>query len=232
LNYLQKLKYRIIESSFKKNTPKETFTKIYNSNFWRSKSSVSGPGSEDSQTNSIIEALRLLIYKYKIKSILDLPCGDFIWMKNIDLGSINYLGADIVDRLIQENLKNHTNEPNISFSVLDLITDNLPKSDLILNRDCLVHFSYKDIYSSIKNIKASDSTYLLTTTFPNHTRNTDIITGKWRPLNLQIKPFNFPEPIVIITENCTEENDKYRDKSLSLWKTIDIKLPIKNYEKI
>ena len=45
----------------------------------------------------------------------------------------------------------------------------------------------------------------------------DIVTGDWRPLNLQDKPFNFPSPILIINENCTEDGGEYSDKSMALW---------------
>lgn len=37
-----------------------------------------------------------MLKKYSIKSILDIPCGDFSWMKKIELDGIEYIGADIV----------------------------------------------------------------------------------------------------------------------------------------
>ena len=45
-----------------------------------------------------------MLYKYQIKSILDIPCGDFYWMKGLDLKNINYVGADIVAPLIKKNI--------------------------------------------------------------------------------------------------------------------------------
>jgi hypothetical protein len=88
---------------------------------------------------------------------------------------------------------------------------------MIIVRDCLVHLSYEDINSAIKNIKSSGSKYLLTTTFTNYHLNHDIVTGDWRPLNLQEKPFNFSSPILVINENCTEGNGEYKDKSMAMW---------------
>ena len=35
--------------------------------------------------------------------MLDIPCGDFYWMKEVDLKDIEYIGADIVDELIKKN---------------------------------------------------------------------------------------------------------------------------------
>lgn len=97
-------------------------------------------------------------------------------------------------------------------------------------RDCLVHLSLENIYNSIKNIKASGSKYLMTTTFPEHPVNFDIQTGDWRPLNLQIKPFNFPKPLILINENCTELNGRFRDKSMALWEIDKIELPSTPYK--
>ena len=77
--------------------------------------------------------------------------------------------------------------------------------------------------AALKNFKKSKSTYLLTTSFIKHTANTDIVTGEWQPLNLQLAPFHFPMPIKVINEHCTEEGNKYQDKSLCLWKLEDIK---------
>jgi hypothetical protein len=93
---------------------------------------------------------------------------------------------------------------------------------LIFVRDCFVHLSYKDIDSAIKNIKSSASKYLLTTTFTNHHLNVDILTGEWRPLNLQVQPFNFSTPILVINENCTEGNGEFIDKSMALWEICKI----------
>jgi hypothetical protein len=80
-----------------------------------------------------------------------------------------------------------------------------------------VHFSFYDINKAIENIKRSEIKYLLTTTFPACDQNIDIVTGDWRIVNLEKAPFNFPTPIKMINENCTEGNGTYADKSLGLW---------------
>ena len=205
-------------SKFHNKNASEVFTEIYNSNYWKSSESVSGTGSEIKQTESLINDLNKLLTEMNIASVLDLPCGDFKWMQKVDFSNIDYVGADIVEELIKSNIAQNKERKNIIFKVLNLITDPLPKSDIIIVRDCLVHLAYKDINSAIKNIKSSGCKYLLTTTFTNHYQNQDIVTGDWRPLNLQEKPFNFPSPILVINENCTEGNNgEYKDKSMALW---------------
>lgn len=210
-------------AKFRTMSTKEVFTEVYNSKHWRSSESISGAGSEMKQTQSLISDLNQLLKDLNIGSVLDIPCGDFNWMQRVDLSKIDYIGADIVDELIHRNIRRYSERENLTFKVLNLITDPLPKSDLIIVRDCLVHFSYIDMMNALQNIKLSGSKYLLTTTFTNHHLNQDIVTGDWRPLNLQEKPFHFPAPIVIINENCTEENGAYRDKSMALWEVSKLK---------
>lgn len=206
-----------ISSKFRNKSTNEVFTEIYSSNHWKSSESVSGTGSVIRQTETLINELNKLLTEMNIASVLDLPCGDFKWMQKVYLSKIDYVGADIVEELIKSNIRQFKEKENLKFKVLNLITDPLPKCDMIIVRDCLVHLSYKDINSAIKNIKSSGSKYLLTTTFTNYHQNHDIVTGDWRPLNLQEKPFSFSSPILVINENCTEGNGQYKDKSMALW---------------
>lgn len=212
-------KYRGIKYSKKLSNmnTQDIFTEIYNNNYWQSNESASGPGSSLSQTESLIKDFENLLNEMKIKSVLDIPCGDFKWMQKVNISKIDYIGADIVEELIKKNIEKYKSK-NINFRVLNLITDPLPKSDLIIVRDCLVHFSNADIYNAMRNIKLSGCKYILTTTFTNYNLNHDIVTGDWRRINLQENPFNFPKPILIINENCTEGDGEYKDKSMALWK--------------
>jgi len=197
------------------------FTKIYKSNSWKGVNSISGPGSDNTQTEHITKVLPELFCDLGIKSLLDIPCGDFNWMRNVDLSSIHYIGGDIVEEIIAKNKEQFQNK-DLQFEKLNLLIDNLPKVDMIMCRDCLVHFSYKDIFVALKNICNSESTYFLSTIFTNQKSNHNIVTGEWRPLNLTLPPFNLPLPLNCINEKCTEGNGLYSDKSLGLWKISDI----------
>lgn len=218
-NWLQHL-YRSLTLQTK--NAEEIFTDIYTKNHWKGEESISGQGSDLSQTHTLIAELPKLFEEYSVSSLLDIPCGDFHWMKKIDLTSIEYIGGDIVEPIIQKNTKQFETE-NIRFQHLNLLEDTLPQVDMILVRDCLVHFSFEDINRALENIIASKSTYLLTTTFPEHTKNTNIHTGEWRTLNMQSAPLYFPAPLTFLNERCTEGNGQYTDKSLGLWKIKDIR---------
>ena len=63
----------------------KVFDKIYEKNTWGSEESRSGPGSTEKQTRRIREALPTILNNFGIKSMLDLPCGDWNWMKDVDL---------------------------------------------------------------------------------------------------------------------------------------------------
>lgn len=195
----------------------EVFSKIYKEKFWVYGESVSGTGSDTNQTNVIIPELEKLFQEFEVKSILDAPCGDFNWMNQVNLEGIRYLGIDIVEDLMNLNKTKYKNNTGIAFKTGNIIIDELPKMDLILCRDCLIHFSFEDIQKSLKNFKSSGANYLLTTSFFDRNSNTEIPTGYWRPLNLQKPPFNFPPPIKIINEKCMEGGGKHKDKMLLAW---------------
>ena len=202
------------------------FTKIYNANIWGSAESISGTGSELIQTKTLIKELGKLLNDLEVKKVLDIPCGDLLWMQQVDLSKVEYVGADIVKKLIKKNQVQYRENRHFRFEVLNLIRDPLPPSDIIINRDCLVHLSFADMFAALKNIKSSGCKYLLSTTFPEHPVNVDIITGSWRTINLQEQPFNFPPPVFVINENCTEGDGAYKDKSMALWEISKIPVPL------
>jgi hypothetical protein len=199
-------------------SPRHAFTAIVRANKWGDQESLSGPGSNLFQTKAIRKQLPHLLQELDIRAMLDIPCGDYFWMKLVEM-DCRYIGADIVDELVRENQNRYGNEKR-EFINLDILQDSLPLVDMIFCRDCFVHFSYEHMFRAFRNLKRTRSTYLLTTTFIETERNENIPTGAWRPINLQRPPFNFPIPLRLISEECPI--DDYRDKSLGLWRVDDI----------
>lgn len=195
---------------------KEVFEDIYKSNTWGDKESASGTGSSLKATDHLRVELPALLKKYNIRSMLDLPSGDFNWMQSIDLKNIQYTGADIVPEIVERNKKFEAEQRK--FVQLNLISDPLPSCDLILVRDCLVHLPFAQAQEAVENIKKSNIQYLLATHFPD-VQNKDIQMGQWRPLNLCAEPFSFPAPLEILSENLP---GKYKSKSLALWRVKDL----------
>lgn len=210
-----------------RNYNQQVFTKIYQNDLFNARSgndknvSKSGSGSDREQTKEIIKNLPILFEKYQIKSVLDVPCGDFYWMQKVNLEDVNYIGGDIVAGVVESNNTRFSSD-TISFREIDIINDTLPKVDLILCRDLLVHLKNKQITAALKNIKKSGAKYLLTTSFKNTTNNQDNgIIGFWRTINLELTPFNMTNPIDEIFENCTEGEGKFNDKYLLLYQIND-----------
>jgi hypothetical protein len=197
------------------------FTEIHAGNSWGGRESVSGPGSDPEQTAVIVRELPAMLRRHAVRSMLDVPCGDFHWMRQVDLSGIDYTGADIVKSLVETNNSRFGSE-SVRFVHLDLIAGPVPRVDLVFCRDCLVHLSNADVARCLANIARSGATYLLTSVFPEATQNRDIATGHWRALNLNLPPFSFPAPLELVNERCTEGNGAFKDKSLALWRIADL----------
>ena len=207
-----------------KNKIVEHFTNIYHTNYWHGIDSRSGTGSDLITTASLRPHLVTLLNSLEIDSMIDAPCGDFFWMKEIiDQFELRaYLGVDIVEEMV-EALRKEYEKPDLapqrSFKTLNIVDDILPKADLIFSRDGLVHFSYDTVRQILKNFVDSGAEYVLMTTFLSDTRPYfDILDGQWRAINFQLKPFNFPEPERIIIEGCLEDHYRWTDKALGLWR--------------
>jgi SAM-dependent methyltransferase len=199
---------------FAAQTMKRTFTRKFEKHVSLQMDALSGPGSDLAQTRAIRERLPTLLLELGVRTMLDVPCGDLFWMQTLDL-DVDYVGADIVGPLIERNTQRFANARR-RFVQLDVQRDALPKVDLVLCRDCLVHFPHRGVAAALANIKRSGSSYLLTTTFVDRTANDDIRVGRWRALNLERAPFGLPPPLRMIDEKCPEFAN--RDKRLGLWR--------------
>jgi len=214
--YLQAKKFvtkRIDKILFKNMSREEIFTHILKKNRWERDKAV-----DLELTKTLREELPQLLKKLQAKSILDIPCGDFWWLSSVDLGFLDYTGVDIVKHVIQNDTKQYANEKR-RFLKLDLLNDDLPKADIIFCKDLFIHLPLDDCLKSIKNIKKSGAKYFLADTHPSVKENKDIHTGMWRPLNLNLSPFFFPEPeyrieMKTLTKGLEKEIDLWQIKNL------------------
>jgi hypothetical protein len=178
--------------------PREVFSEIYRRNIWGYQETVSGGGSTLHYTKKLREALPELLGDLNVGSLLDLPCGDFHWMSEVNLPVARYIGSDIVARLVT-NARVRYGRPDREFITLDLCNDDLPSTDMLLCRDCLMHLSEEMISLALSNIIRSDIRYLLTTTYPDG-QNRSIRIGDWFTVNLCAPPYNFPPPLRTIDD--------------------------------
>lgn len=191
------------------------FSRIYRDNVWQNPESRSGRCSTVEGTAIVRERLPGMLARIGARTMLDAPCGDFNWMRHVDLGVERYIGADVVPDLIAVNKEKYA-RPGREFRTIDITRDPIPPVDVIFCRDCLIHLSEAYVLSALENFRRSGSKYLITTTFDATRRNTDILTGDTRMINLRIAPFNFPEPRDRIVE------EEHTGKYLGLWLLADL----------
>lgn len=192
----------------------ERFSQHYRSGWWSANGeSLSGSGSTMDATTEIRKQLIPFLEKWQVKQFLDAPCGDWNWMKTVTLPhDMTYIGADIVPDLVNTLNKEFTSQ-RVSFTQLDITADPIPAADMMMCRDALFHLCNEDIWRFVRNFVASDVPYLLTTHMPQVEENKDIITGKHRPLNLEIAPFKFEAPL----DKFADYTPPRREKYLTLW---------------
>jgi len=195
---------------------KKIFTSIYKSNHWVQNGdslpqefvSVSGHGSNigTDQYKQLVNNFTNIIEKYQINSILDMPCGDFLWIKELVKNKdMKYLGIDIVEELIKNNNFKFKNE-KINFQSFDIVNFNTNKEfDLVLIRDLFLHIKNFDIIKIINNLKSMNIKYIALNSY-NNKKNLDVTIGQHRKVNLLIEPFNLEKPIYSFKDY---EDDKF-----------------------
>ena len=198
------------------NIKRQVFTSIYKSNHWvqdddklsKDSISVSGHGS-NINTNQFFNLKKIftkIIDDKEINSVLDMPCGDFLWFYEIIKDkNIDYVGVDIVNELIEANKIKYQNK-KFSFINEDIVNfDTNKKFDLILIRDLFIHIQNSDIKKIIQNIDNMNFRYVALNSYNNKV-NDDVIVGKHRKINLLIEPFNLNQPLEYFKDY---EDDKF-----------------------
>lgn len=221
MTVFSELKTRFRKWKLNRRSPSQVFDAYYRNNKWGDPDSRSGKGSNLTSTKDLRAKLPPLLHELGVKTMLDLPCGDFFWMQHVELAGIHYTGGDIVPGLIDGNTRNFAS-PMRQFAVIDLISGPIPQNDLIFTRDCLVHLSSSHVKAALRNIKASGSNWLLTTTYPGISENTEIATGEWRALDLTLAPFNLGKPLQVIEEGQGHVRGQDPNKMLGLWRIADL----------
>jgi hypothetical protein len=191
----------------------DIFEAIYKTNYWGDAESKSGSGSTMKYTAPLRAALPRLFRKYNITSVFDAPCGDFNWMKAVDLKGISYTGGDIVKDLVDDLQRDHAG-PGRAFRLFDIIKDDVPNADLWICRDVLFHLTFAQALSVLRQAANSNIKYFLSTTYRYLDDNIDLDrTGGFRSINLEKAPFNLPPPLELIDDFVVPSAPRH----LGLW---------------
>jgi hypothetical protein len=84
-------KYRAISGAHR-----SYFEGMYEQNIWGDRESRSGSASNLKSTERLRAELPALLRDLGVRSLLDIPCGDWVWMQHVDLSTIE------PDRLLWE----------------------------------------------------------------------------------------------------------------------------------
>ena len=193
---------------------RDAFTRILREKRWGN-DHISGGGSSIAYTEVTRQILLKVVVELRVASLLDVACGDFVWMplvlQQLPEG-FEYVGSDIVSELIAQHCQRHA---QYEFRVIDFVNGELPRCDLILCRDALQHLPVDDIQQALRNFSRSGANYLLATTHLRRYgwRNArDKRAGQCLDRNLLLEPFNLADPLAIFSEQDPGH------KFLGLWK--------------
>jgi hypothetical protein len=178
-----------------------------------------GPLATVDSTAGLRDWLPAILAKYRVTSMLDAACGDWNWMRLVDLSDIRYTGWDVdqgrleicVQRVLDGDYTGDPAKIALEFRLMNLLTvEKIPRVDLILCRHFLQHLPTNDLVQFvIVKFQMSGSRYLLTTTYPgaDNTFEWDPFGSEhaWqgyfeRPVDLEAPPFNLGPKLEAFTE--------------------------------
>jgi methyltransferase family protein len=204
----------------------ERFALLHELGVYRHAEAVSGEGSTPTETAALRAALPALLAAHDVRTLLDVPCGAFDWMREVDLAGIDYVGVDIVPALVEENRARFGGATR-RFLVLDATRDALPAADLVLCRDLLVHLGLADIAAALRNFVGSGARLLLTNHYSDRDGNADILSGDFRPVNLCRPPFSLPPPLWTLAEQSRMGDGLFPDRCMALWHLADVDVALR-----
>jgi len=176
--------------------------------------SYCGSGSVGVYKSIFDGCLRDMIGTFDIKSIADAGCGDLYFISNVIPLVDRYIGYDLVEWdswSKRPNVETHAN-----FNICESVVE---RSDLIISISVGIHLPNDMIIESIKRFKESGSKYFYTNSCLRSHETGELILRndrlKQEPnkigdyYNLELPPFNLPNPVV-------------RNNGCCLWRLDDI----------
>lgn len=200
---------------------REDLKAVFEERSWaqgRADTSLSGFNASLRATRRLRAALPGMFQRYGMTSFVDAPCGDWFWMQHVDLTGIDYTGWEISQRLV-DIVQKHAS-PTVRFALGDITSDPLPRADLVMCRDTLVHLMFDKRWDFFENFVASGSTYLLSTHWFVPTNRWVYRNGGEKPISFLAEPFSFGEPLEWVVETANEmpqPETEGKHRAMGLW---------------
>ena len=194
------------------------FDRIYETGFWTgtdASASTSGVGSSAANATAAATALSEVIRTFRIKSVLDLGCGDQTWLQGVDWPlDLRYVGVDISSVLIERLRAKPSRRNNTEYFQMDAVEQVIesPAFDLILVRDVIGHLPLHNSVQLLRNVQSMRPKFLLAKTFLRtdaNQRSYRLAHGEL--VNLFKPPFCLSDPLRLF-------HDDFFDAYLGLWK--------------
>jgi hypothetical protein len=160
----------------------DIFDAVYRHSLWGSAEdgrAYSGSGTYDPSVPQYVDYVRAFIAERRIESIAEIGCGDFTIGRRYagDVG--RYLGVDVSNIAIAQNIERFSGE-GVEFACLDASEHDLPRSDLCIIRQVFQHLDNGSISRILKRT-AAHQFVLVTEHLPApsllHKPNLDKISG-------------------------------------------------------
>jgi hypothetical protein len=172
----------------------DVFSRIYSEDSW---THGSGPGSLPEANKPFIAYLGRFLVANRVTRMVDFGCGDFQYMRYVDLGATQYVGLDVVTQVLESNRKSFGRD-GLTFQLTPDDLSELPSGDLLLLKDVLIHLP--NSYAAVL-LKHSLQKYRFILAINNKSDNPaaynrDIAAGEFRPVDISLAPFSLPSATI------------------------------------
>lgn len=156
MDVLRKEKRKMLERKSAQQTTEEVFSDIYQNNKWGGEKGewCSGSGTANEEiAGQYVQLVHKLSEEHSFSELraVDLGCGDMKIGSQICGLFKSYIGADIVEGLIEHN-KTRNFEGEVSFQKLNIIEQELPDGEVCFVRQVLQHLSNEQISKILKKL--------------------------------------------------------------------------------
>lgn len=185
------------------------FNEIYRTNAW---GGGSGSGSTPAYTAKWRAWLAEYIKANRIRSILDIGCGDWQSTQLMDFTDVHYTGMDPSSDIIAENRRKYA-KPGVVFMNTNAVDHALPPADLVLIKDVLEHLSFDSIRKVLARL--AGYAHVLIVDDIHGIPNQDKPDGGCRGVDVRLAPFNLPADVAFTFDNgiktCLVSRELYGD---------------------
>jgi SAM-dependent methyltransferase len=160
------------------------FTTIYDRAVW---GRGSGGGSNPKNAQPYLRFLRKFLRKNRIRSVVDLGCGDWRLSQNIDWSGMTYLGIDVVESVVEANTAKFASA-TVTFRAVNVFAtpEQVPAADLLIVKDVLQHLSNSNV---LKILDFARKFKFAIITNDHTDQNEECENGDTRPIDISKPPF-------------------------------------------